>query len=689
MLASDIISGVIIEDHTAPEYVSCEVTGEKTLKITFSEPVCDGTDNASINTANFRVDRLKPAYDPNTGTVSFSAGFSYTIESAEVSGDSVTLSLQESIAEGKIQVAINASGTEAEAPVQDYAGNRVGKRDVIINYTKDGSINTEVTVKTARYNSVTLSFSKPVTAKNIALFHGDINTEVNGSAPVSVNDGDFVDEITFAFPNDIPAEPTIFFLVNSSEPDEKMFNIFGEYVPDQELFAGVAPDTDAPYVTGIEFISNKDTIKIYFNEKVSKSFAENPENYEIDDWDTVYNNSYYTTLSFEPKLGNDGKSVELYFPKGFRDNTKYNVTIKNAEDIHGNRAASDILSEFTCGERYAPSIEVGKCRAINNEGKIIIYFSEPMNQSQMLAKVSYKVAATKGGSYTSLGEGDTVTKISGRAVLIDLSTTVDKPSVIIALIEDLKGNTLYNNDPKVPVYINDIDEEILTVQSADLIAKDKVKITYNRVLSSIITRDIYFPGFIDGETELPFVESIIINEDDNTVIVLSLNKQLSTDVKYNGSVISAATKGECFSRSILGTVLTPAQTIAINDMVPPEIITYDHDSDPSTEPVEKVILSGNILSEMDANGNVSKNTTGTVTIYFSEPILEFSQSLLTFSVEGYTVTGISNAVNKNELVLGIKANKDNTPARTTLRQEYNIADYSGNEFLCDKVLPIR
>ena len=111
-------------------------------------------------------------------------------------------------------------------------------------------------------------------------------------------------------------------------------------------------------------------------------------------------------------------------------------------------------------------------------------------------------------------------------------------------------------------------------------------------------------------------------------------------------------------------------------------------TDPLTAPVEKVILSGDILTSM-VDGKVPKGTAGTITISYSEGIPFYSLSVLTFVVEGYTVTAISYGVNNSEVVLSIKANSDNTPARTTVRQVYNIIDYSENYFLPDKAWTVR
>jgi hypothetical protein len=309
-----------------------------------------------------------------------------------------------------------------------------------------------------------------------------------------------------------------------------------------------------------------------------------------------------------------------------------------------------------------------------------------MNEAQMLDKSSYKVATTPGAIYAPLGTDDTVTKVSDRSVLIDLSKTVDSPSVMLSPIMDLSGKSLYNST--MPVYTGYINEESVYVRSVDLISKNKVKITFNTELKTFANNDIYFSGVTDSAIRIAFIESMLVNNDGNTEIVMVLDKELSTDGTYKGFYIYAVTKAVTNSETYFGTKLSPSQTISIYDNVAPEVITYDHDSDDLTDPVEKVVLSGDILNSM-VDGTVDKDTTGTITISHSEDINPYSISILTYVVDGYTVTDISSGVNNSELVLSIKANSDTTPARTTVRQIYKIGDYKGNIFLPDKAFIVR
>ena len=677
-LAKNVEFNVKVEDLIAPAFRSFEVTGNKSLKITFSEPVYDGTNNTLLDFRNFIVSLYIPKYLTDMEDIDFQRDFIYHVQKVELSGDSITLFFTQDLVEGKMLVTFNAAGTDVITPIQDYSGNKVLKKSLYFDYIKDGSRFSEVTVKNASEYSVTLGFSKPVTAENLKLFHSDKNITANMSNPVYIEEETFVKEITFKFPNKIPIGATDLFLVNSTDPSRKMINIYGEYVQDQTLIAEVAPDTTPPYVTKTELYSNKH-FTIYFNELVSRSFAENPANY---DFRTFF---YFNTISFIPILNDDGKSVKLYLPKGLRDNTQYNVVVRNAEDLSRNKISSNITLTFTSMEQFTPTLELNKCCTINSEGKIKIYFSEPMNEARMLDKYNYWVATTSGAIFTPLGTADTVTKASDRSVLIDMSKTVDSPSVIISNIRDLSGKELYNLGG--PVYINDINEESVYVKSVDLIAKNKIKITFSTEMKTFSTSDISFTGVTDSAIHLTHLDSRI-NDDDNTEFLFGLDKEFSTDAKYNGCVISAITKEDCDSKTVFGTKLTPSQTISIKDKVAPEVITYDHDSDDLTEPVEKVVLSGDILTSM-VDGKVPKDTTGTITISYSEPIDSHTIYILAYIVDGYTVTSISNGEYNNEVVLSIKANSDNTPARTTVKQIYYIYDYSYNGFSSDKVWTVR
>ena len=674
-LADTAEFNVRVEDLIAPTFRSFEVTGDKSLKITFSEPVYDGTNNTLLDINNFDVTLCKPKYFTDTADISFYGSFSYTVQKAELSGDSVTLFFAEDLVEGTMLVNYKIAGT---APIQDYVGNKVPNGGMLFMHAKDGIISFNVTVKKAEENIITLGFSKPVTATDLRLFHTDKNIAANMSTPVSTEKGTFVNEITFEFPNKIPIGTTDLFLVTSTDPSCKTFNIYGQYVQDQTLVAEVVVDNEAPSVTST-FLDGNYRYIIDFNEKVSRSFGENPANYYF------YTTNNTEFVSFTPSLSLDKKSIILDIVNRLRDNTEYNLEVRNAEDLYGNKMSSDIKYKFTTGDYVNPTVEEIKCCTINSDGKIIIYFREPMNEAQMLDKSNYMVATTYGAIYTSLGTDDTVTKLSDMSVMIDLVKEVNLPKVKISTITDLAGKSL-NNGYLSQLYA--IKQDTVNIKSTNLVAKNKVKITFNTRLKTFNKNDISFCGVTECAINLTHVESQIVNDDGNTEIVIGLDKELGTDGTYKGSNIYVVSEAVTNSETLFGTRLSPSQKVKVSDGVPPEVITYDHDSDDLTEPVEKVVLSGDILTSI-VDGKVPKDTIGTITISLSEPIYYYYLSISTFAVEGYTVTNISNSVNNSEIVLSIKANSDNTPARTTVTQHNTICDYEGNKLLSDKALKVR
>lgn len=126
----------------------------------------------------------------------------------------------------------------------------------------------DVTVQSAKGNTVVLGFSKPVKGSNIRLYHTDIYDESNKAATTAA---DYVNELIFTFSKPLPIGSLDLFLVNSETEGEKLIDCDDIYVPDQSLTCEVeevpAPqaededededdrDTSAPVV--IQCIVNK------------------------------------------------------------------------------------------------------------------------------------------------------------------------------------------------------------------------------------------------------------------------------------------------------------------------------------------------------------------------------------------------------------------------------------------------
>lgn len=141
-----IFDKVEVQDGIIPSVTKVKATGEKYLRITFSEPVYDRV--KSIATDNFRV---------VCGVYEYFADKAYSIV--------------------------------------DYAGHAVFRSSTTFDYIRDIS-SLLVTVKSAETNKVVLDFGKPVKGTDIKLYH---TTKYDKSKVAKATVTDYQDEITFTY----------------------------------------------------------------------------------------------------------------------------------------------------------------------------------------------------------------------------------------------------------------------------------------------------------------------------------------------------------------------------------------------------------------------------------------------------------------------------------------------------------
>ncbi len=91
----------------------------------------------------------------------------------------------------------------------------------------------------------------------------------------------------------------------------------------------------------------------------------------------------------------------------------------------------------------------------------------------------------------------------------------------------------------------------------------------------------------------------------------------------------------------------------LDDKTASEIVKWNHDNDASTANIAKVIAGGDIASPQAQSNDyyVSQNTTGIITIYFSEAIKQSSLNINTFEVAGFTITGITAPEGTKRVIL--------------------------------------
>ncbi len=672
-LAADFVnSAVKVADGVIPSVTKVEATGENTLKISFSEPVYNGT-NLTIGNQNITVK---------------SGSYTYYVQNAtaDAAKKTITVTVGTKLIEGPITVTVNAAGLDSTA-IQDYAGYKVFKGETTFTYTKDTTV-PAVSVKEAKQESITLAFSKPVKAADLKLFHSV--KDVAAYKATDVTTVGYVDEITFNFANKIPAGNVKLFLVNSTVSGNELVDGFGIKVPDQTINTSIVVDVTGPVVSSTKLNTNV-SYEILFDEAIDATEATKTNNYSFksvaDGKDVSFSIAYNAVA--------DAKKVTLNVPGNLSDNTQYQVVVKGMKDLSGNSMAAEAAYTFTVGDHTNPT--VSDAYAVNADGKIYVVFSEPMNQAQMSDKTNYAVKTTTGAVFAALGTNDTLTVLSNKSILIDLAdTTVSQPSLKIAGITDLAGKKLGTDVDFVytAAVITDIAQEQVQIADAQLIAKNKIKLIFNKELSSFDNTEF---AIYDNATHADFtptairiqsVESMTKNADGNTEVILVLDQNLNTNAKFTTLTVDVETvSSPVNTKSISGTVLLGGAAKTVVDKLAPEVAKYDHDADAATADVAKVIASN--FSVAPVNGRVAKDVTATVSVYFTENMKLSSMSTLTFSVDGYTVTGIALNADNSIVELSVRANADNTSATTSVTQNYNITDANDNVFAAGTVWTVR
>lgn len=662
---------VEVQDGMIPTVKEVKATGERNIRITFSEPVCEGNNNTqTLNTSNFKV---------------VSGTYTYYVQKAELNLNVINLEIGTKLIEGPITITVNNNGSAVDNSIQDYAGYKAFMSSTTFNYVKDTSVPV-VTVKSARVNKVVLNFSKPVMGSNIKLYHSLKGSE-NYMAEATKNY--FADEITFTFGQPLPSGTLKLFLVNSEIDGEKIVDGYGIKVPDQSLTCDVEIDTAAPVVNQCT-VNTDESIKIVFNEELDTEAATNPESY------VVKKLSDNKEIPLEAVMDDSMKSVELIFYPKLEDNTEYQLLIKEYKDISGNKNESDYEYNFTTSDNKYPEVidnpeNDQRCFAIAEKGKIFIVYSEAMKEEQMLDRANYQVSINEGYTFECLGEDDTITKVNDRIVTIyvkELEGKNDpniKPDVKIAPIMDLAGKRLYGS---IDSYIvEEIYPENVYVEEAQLIAKDKIKVVFNKKMSNVVYSDIELTGLTTpGSISIKELDSTTLNSEGKTEVVLTLDKELATDAKdatdATGVPIGITTIADPASESEWGSKLRSQFFLDLEDKAAPEIVMWDHDNDVATDDIAKVI-GGNFdsLEVYESVYTVPQNATGTITIFFSEDIDGSALTTDTFNVTGFTITSISASAQPKTVILTVKANADSTPVETTVTQVLEIYDTANNAFV--------
>ena len=432
-------------------------------------------------------------------------------------------------------------------------------------------------------------------------------------------------------------------------------------------------DVTGPTVNSVSVEKNL-SVKLAFNE-VLKENTVNLSNFtfkSVEDGQAV-------SFTVEYPVDEDNKVVRLNVAEKLDDNTEYEVVVKKEiEDAAGNQMKNDYVTTVTTGDNVPPEIDEDDCRVVKAEGKIYLKFSKPMDQSQMLNHLNYRVQPKNGADWHDVDSNE-ISKISERVVLIVLDEDIDSPDVEIKSISDLAGNPLFGSTASKTLIDINVELELTKIKSADLIATNKIKVEFNTELATFNAADVILSLDRDsvttpGSLRIDSVESQTVNDHGNTEIVLTLNEDINTDatVTSNREPIYIITEENPLSTSVFGIGLSKSNK-DVGDKTPPEVVMFNYNGLGDLAPYVVTSLTG----DMQAEG-----TEGYIYIAFTESILSDSLSIDAFEVDGYTILDVEvKGDNENVIFLRVKADSDDTKTYPYVTKRPNICDMLGNEFV--------
>jgi len=578
-----------------------------------------------------------------------------TAAKASVKGKYIDLTLGTNLIEGTDNV-------KTKKAIVDYLANMVPETTIAYAFVKDTTAPV-ATVKSAAQKEVVISFNKPVYG-DIKIAHSNKDTYIFNK---TIAESAATDEITATFTSfPLPAGQVTVYV--GPQTDKEVKDLYGNKLVETALTATVTLDVTAPSVTSAE-AKDAEYVKVNFDEKLDVTTAETASNYTLKKADGT------SVVVWKAVYVEADKQVKVYPVGTFSDNTSYVVTVKKSKDLAGNVNSTETAKTFTVGDNTIPKIESATF-AVNNEGKIYIYFSEPMNATEMVKKGNYLVNkdAAGAGAFAALGDNDTVSAISDKIVLIDLDGAVTGAAVKISTnVVDLAGKKLdaAAHEYKYPVAAaTAIGTEDFSIDKAEAIAVNKIKIYFTKEVAAFSNSDIVI-SYGAAAVPLSAVESISGKE---VVVVTSID--MSTAATSGSAIVSVSAlyANVQSTKSVYGTKLADSNK-AVADKIAPTVAKSG-----DNYRVETKITSA-------AGAVCAKSSAGAVEIIYTELMDAGTISKLTYTVAGYTINAYSvtttagvgvQTAEVTKVVLTVTADADNTPVEPAVTQALNIKDAKDN-----------
>jgi len=468
-LAAAYSTTIKVIDKELPVITGVELTGPKTIEITFSEPIKD-----------------KPTVKINKGI--------YGCSVSDIS--SVTGKIVVTIAASKLP---EATYSLEITGAKDYAGFKMDDDTRDLAYAADSSpITAEVT--SATQSEVKVKFSKRVTLKSgeeESYFYHTFSSH----RPIAATSSDnrtwtlrFVKTSgeTGVTEYPIPEGTTQLVIKYKGSSGTQIADEWGNKLDSNIVIPiTVSADVTDPTVVGEVKVVDARNIKIYFSESLDKDSVEEEKNYVVEDKDGKKREDF--TATYEVDSSKSEYVAKLTFDADLKGD--YTVTVKDVTDasVNKNELASTTLSFFV-KDMVAPvmgSVDV-TCIEGASDGKDIIYVNY---KEKMTTEGKYSVLdasnylLTEAGSTTPAKLPDKTTLelfgSTGEVVKITLPNSgknINGGTLTIARVADLEGNVSIALATPRPISLEASPQVTAIAQTAD----NKLTFTVNKALQSVL-----------------------------------------------------------------------------------------------------------------------------------------------------------------------------------------------------------
>lgn len=604
-VVADTTKSVKFFDTAVPAAQKIEVTGPKTLRVYFSEPI---TSTAITTVSNFSIDNNTYSISSVTGT----AGNNY-----------VDITLGATLPEGTHKLTINAQNLTTDPAIKDFAGFFVPKAELSFEYKADKAAPV-VTVDKVSQNSVTLKFNKdidPTTQSYLTVYH-TYNNVSGYQGSVSWTDNKTA-VVTFAS-NYLPVGNATLY-VNAGTGSNLAKDTWGNAFVSTSLNANVVADNEAPTVKEVKVVDSTH-IDVTFSEAVSG--ATTASNYTLTD----STGAAVTVSSVSNTTGNTYRLTTATLNGG-----SYTLKIKGIKDTSvSQNAMADYTTTVNVTDLVKPTVTTTGVYSTDKK-KIVISFSEAMattGAGSVLDKANYQVALN-GSAFADLStfSGSSITLgADGKSVIIDLGSAQSGLSsgtskVRVARVADLAGNTTADFTTDVTLSVDNVTTA--NISDVKAIAQNKVQFKLNTALSAI---DVSKFTIKVGATDRPATAATYVNNGNTSIVTVEVAdaNKFATDLSNLVNVqFTAGAVTTALGTSNSGTVIQ-AITPATADYVAPTMGT---------------VATG----DLNGNGKIDQ-----VTVTFSESLYVASVQESDFTVEGYEITGVSVSGGGTTVTLTVK-----------------------------------